>query len=340
MKCPNCQSTVSEKARFCSNCGTNLKEARHAGKPACTKCGAALKPNAKFCQNCGTKQSGAASEAAVAQDWEEEEIEETQAEPRRDMKYILLPLIFVPVLVGIFYLLSFRSQNPESQSAEMTQNTQPDMSQMMPVFKTIDSLRTVLQQNPADTTALLVLGEMYEMAGKFEQARDYYNKYLAINTGRSDIELRVLGTLINEHKHEQEEQLLAKVLEQKPDDPHTFMHVGDLYERAGKLDKARFYYEKSLEAKPGQVDIFMRQAGLFFTEEDYASAQKLLGQVLEKQPANPHALYNYALAVHLNGEHEKAVEYWQKAIAADPNGNIGNLARQALTSFENIKRSN
>lgn len=340
MKCLKCQSTNSEKAKFCSNCGANLKEARSAGKSSCKECGAALKPNARFCQNCGTKQSSSASKAVAAKDLEREEIEETQAEPRRDMKYILLPLIFVPVLVGIFYLLSFRSQNPESQSAGMAPNTESDMSQMMPVFKTIDSLRTVLEQNPADTTALLVLGEMYEMAGKFDQARDYYNKYLEFNAGRSDIELRVLGTLINEHKHEEEEQMLAKVLQQKPNDPHTFMRVGDLYERAGKLDKARLYYEKSLEVKPGQIDIFMRQAGLFFTEKDYAGAQKVLEEVLEKQPNNPHALYNYALAVHLNGEHEKAVEYWQKAAAADPNGNIGDLSRQALTSFENMKGSN
>ena len=262
--------------------------------------------------------------------------------PRREMKYVILPLIFVPILIGIFYLLSFRSQNPESQSQSQPPgaNPQADMSRMMPVFQQIDSLRAVLAENPADTTALLVLGEMFELAGKFEDARSYYERFLTLHPGRSDIKLRVLGTLISEHKHEAEDKLLNEILAVKSNDPHALMHIGDLYDRAGKADKATDFYNRALKADPEQVDVFMRLAGLSFNAKEYEKAREMLLKVLDKQPNNPHALYNYALALHLQGEHEQAVAYWQKTVEVDANGDIGKLAREALDSFQQIKDSN
>lgn len=337
MKCQKCDSPNADQAKFCSNCGAPLKQAQ---KPACAECGGALKPKAKFCQHCGAAVSAGQSAAAVDDDDVFED--EYESEPRKGMRYVVLPLIFVPILVGIFYLLSFRSQNPESQSANpgTAGNPQADMANMMPVFQTIDSLKAVLDANPADTTALLVLGEMFEVAGKFEEARTYYNRFLQVDADRHDIKLRVLGTLISEHKHEAEEKLLGEILQAKPNDPDTFMHIGDLYDRAGKADKANDFYQRSLNANPEQVDVFMRLAGMRFNEKDYDGAQELLQKVLDKQPNNPHALYNYALALHLQGDHANAVEYWQKTVEVDANGDIGKLAREALRSFEQIKESN
>jgi cytochrome c-type biogenesis protein CcmH/NrfG len=341
MKCPKCQTQIAASAKFCTSCGTNLEEAGKGAKPECPQCGGELKAGAKFCPDCGAAQAGAASARAHEADFVESETTHHPQAQKRNLVYMLLPLAFVVVLVPIFYLLTSNSQNLDTRGgANTAQNAAPDMERMMPVFRTIDSLRAVLQENPADTTALLVLGEMFEMAGKFDQARDYYTKYLEINPDRTDITLRVLGTLISEHKHEEEDELLARILQAVPDDPHTLLYIGDLYERAGKTDKARDFYNRSLAVKPGQVDIFMRQAGMLFAEENYTAAEELLEKVLEKQPNNPHALYNYALALHLHGDHEKALEYWQKAIASDPSGEIGMRAREALVSFESIKESN
>ncbi len=51
--CPKCQTPLQTNAKFCPNCGHNLKTASH-----CTECGAKLAPGAKFCAECGTKVSG------------------------------------------------------------------------------------------------------------------------------------------------------------------------------------------------------------------------------------------------------------------------------------------
>ncbi len=48
VNCPKCGATVSEKAKFCAECGAPMGS-------VCPKCGASVKKGAKFCAECGTK---------------------------------------------------------------------------------------------------------------------------------------------------------------------------------------------------------------------------------------------------------------------------------------------
>jgi DNA-directed RNA polymerase subunit M/transcription elongation factor TFIIS len=48
--CPKCEAPLATNAKFCPNCGANLKVAEK-----CAKCGARLTPGAKFCPECGEK---------------------------------------------------------------------------------------------------------------------------------------------------------------------------------------------------------------------------------------------------------------------------------------------
>ncbi|MDO8056018.1 MAG: zinc ribbon domain-containing protein, partial [Candidatus Hermodarchaeota archaeon] len=58
-KCKRCGATLSEKAAFCTICGTPTSGARPAvpaGQPSTTKCancGRLLRPGQKFCTGCG-----------------------------------------------------------------------------------------------------------------------------------------------------------------------------------------------------------------------------------------------------------------------------------------------
>ncbi|MBC8506445.1 MAG: AAA family ATPase [Anaerolineales bacterium] len=59
--CTNCQFSNPQGAKFCSNCGSQVKQ-------GCTNCGAELIPNAKFCSNCGQPaQVAAATQTESAQ---------------------------------------------------------------------------------------------------------------------------------------------------------------------------------------------------------------------------------------------------------------------------------
>src|SRR6266446_2181435 len=54
MKCPSCNASMSETAKFCSECGTPLPR-------ACPSCGHANPASAKFCSECGAQLASAPS---------------------------------------------------------------------------------------------------------------------------------------------------------------------------------------------------------------------------------------------------------------------------------------
>lgn len=51
-KCTNCGASLTEKAKFCLECGTKVSPAT----VTCSGCGNELPANSKFCQECGQKQ--------------------------------------------------------------------------------------------------------------------------------------------------------------------------------------------------------------------------------------------------------------------------------------------
>ena len=48
--CPKCEAPLQTNAKFCPECGEELKAKKH-----CTNCGALITPETKFCAECGTK---------------------------------------------------------------------------------------------------------------------------------------------------------------------------------------------------------------------------------------------------------------------------------------------
>ena len=51
--CPQCEKPLKTNARFCPECGYNLK-----AQNACPKCNAKLSPGSKFCAECGARLEG------------------------------------------------------------------------------------------------------------------------------------------------------------------------------------------------------------------------------------------------------------------------------------------
>jgi membrane protease subunit (stomatin/prohibitin family) len=48
--CPKCEAPLQTNAKFCPECGEELKVKKH-----CTNCGALVTPGTKFCAECGNK---------------------------------------------------------------------------------------------------------------------------------------------------------------------------------------------------------------------------------------------------------------------------------------------
>lgn len=67
MKCSNCNSELLEGAKFCTTCGSPVKQETTNSGERCSACGAELLPEAKFCTSCGTPRPAATPAPAPAE---------------------------------------------------------------------------------------------------------------------------------------------------------------------------------------------------------------------------------------------------------------------------------
>ncbi len=265
MNCPNCGQEVDQTAKFCPSCGTRLEaaEAEAAGESAkyCPQCGGEVSAGAKFCPSCGHALAGGTIDASAVYeaDWDDIELEVKDSARKKNMRAVMFPMLLLPVLVLAIYLLS-RQQNTSDPHAGMANNPQ-NMAQMAPVFQQIDSLRNVLKENPKDTTALLIMAEMYEIASRFDQAQKYYQDYLSVNPENVNVQLRLANIYFNQKKFKDAETLLKNILEKEPKNAYALYNYALTLHLMGDIDAAVKHWEKAIEVDPdGEIGKQAREA--------------------------------------------------------------------------------
>jgi tetratricopeptide (TPR) repeat protein len=253
-QCANCNSELPKGAKFCSNCGTKVNE-RAANY--CRECGAELKPAAQFCHACGQALDGT-QEVAAASVNEAEDLSAHAASAGRSWKAILLPLIGIPILIGILFLLTYKQKNPQPISQAQMGGAAPaagdgqgvDMAAMENVSKQISKYKSDLQANPKDTTALMALGGMYEIAGRYEEAADYFRRYLEVVPKNIPARMSLAGIYYNNEKRQQALTELQQVLKHQPNYDYAMFNLGVIYSAEGKKDEAIKWWHKVMEANP------------------------------------------------------------------------------------------
>lgn len=248
MQCSQCGAEVAPNSRFCSNCGA---QAAQTNEEKCAGCGSVLKPGAKFCQDCGRPVGQAAPANAGVQT---EETLEPAAPPRSPLVTLLL-FLSIPAVVAIMFVLFYPRSNPQpvmSQQAPgaMPQATQQngqdpfDMAAMAPVFQQIDSLKNAVKENPQDTNALLHLAALFDMAGKFEQAAEYYRSLLAVTPENVEARMNLAGNYFNLKQNEAAIAELEAALKHRPNYDYAMFNLGVIYAAIHEHEKAAEWWNK------------------------------------------------------------------------------------------------
>jgi cytochrome c-type biogenesis protein CcmH/NrfG len=232
----------------------------------CRHCGTALKSAAKFCHACGQAVDGAgliASTEAATMAGEDDGgggnlgLEESTVPSRRSWTAILLPLIGIPVIFGILWLLLHTKENPqpmnENAGAAQAQSESQGMgaASMEQVTKQIEKYKNDLKANPKDTTALLALGQMYMMASMFEQTADYFKRYLEVVPGNYQIRTTLAFVYYNSSQPQLARNELQRALKDQPNYDYALYLLGEVSLDEGKKDEAIKLWHKVLEVSPG-----------------------------------------------------------------------------------------
>ncbi len=189
-------------------------------------------------------------------------------------------------------------------------------------------------------------GLRYHQSGNFEQAEICYEKSLAAQSDNYET-LQLLGVLM--HRLKRPKQAIERLLHSlsiKPNQANVLNSLGNAYKAIGQLSDAQLQYELALKIQPDyidpylnyfnlllednrleEIDVLLKKGRAYFSEnprfmlieakfakqqQNYKSAIETLLRAISLAPNHIPLLHDLGLVYRLNGQSEKALEYYQK----------------------------
>lgn len=151
----------------------------------------------------------------------------------------------------------------------------------------LEQLNLATEIDPEHEAAYFLLGELAELQGDFNAARTHYERLVDINDDFTDVFYR-LGTVLQANFPEEVE------------------YAAKCFKRAAKRN-------------PGNVDAHYQYASLLADVLGKTDkAEEYFLKTLAIQPKHPFANYDLALIYHTAGDASKALQYYEAAIANNP----------------------
>ena len=185
------------------------------------------------------------------------------------------------------------------------------------------------QMSPTDTIYLYYAAGSAVNAPDYDMALKYYNilkevdydgsgvKFTAVNneTGqreemsKTEQELYVKGGTHSDPKDEKTPSKRAEIVK----------NIALIYQQQGKNDEALAAYEDAIAQNPGDVNLILNKANLYYGMGDKEKFKELMSQASEMAPDNPDLLYNIGVINMEQGDYQGARDAYNKALAIDPN---------------------
>ena len=171
----------------------------------------------------------------------------------------------------------------------------------------------LLLQTRQDAELAGVLRQLAAQPLTAGQRRDFDELRIALALRQAD-QLREGGDLYNAW------EVLAPVLQDRPQEPRLQLALARLHTAAGDPVQARALYESVLQKQPNLLDAWLGLAGAADGQKDHDTAQMALQEAGRLAPNSPAVLAQYARHHRALGQFGKAAEYLRAAIAAEQPG--------------------
>lgn len=243
----------------------------------CSSCGAPMPDNAGFCGKCGNMITQ--TEAAV-------KVTTGNQNSRSGMKFkiIMGAVLAVVLLTGGFLGWNyFTSQASIETKLDLAVKYLSDNN----YDKAILTYNEAIKIEPQEVKAYQGLAKVYTLQGKYDDARDTYDKGLAAVTTEDQIVLR-LG-------------------------------LGGMYIDQGQIDSAATTFQEIKDNNAGCLEAYWGLAMVYKQKGDVVGAEALLKQAVEKNP-NEYRAYNaLALYQQQNGQADEAFDNLVKSLSLEIN---------------------
>jgi tetratricopeptide (TPR) repeat protein len=191
----------------------------------------------------------------------------------------------------------------------------------------------------------LSIGEYRKALDIYKDAESYYNMGVSFyEMGLQDSALKVYEKAIasdphytmalnnigviyfNRKQYDQAISYFIKDYTQDTNDVQVLVNIGAAYQNLGNVDKTLYYYNIVLRKDPNNANVASNLTSLYvasgmsyFDKQDYDNAVSQFQLALKYDPRSANALGNIGAVYQKKGDYAKAMEYYQKALAIDPN---------------------
>ncbi len=191
-------------------------------------------------------------------------------------------------------------------------------------------LYTAYKLSPKDTLYLYYAASSAVNAGpdNYDQAISFYEelkeldydgselKFNAVNVATGEVEsmdktTRDLYVKAGTHKDPSDETTPSKKAE-------IVKNIALIYQEQGKNDEALAAYEDAILNNPGDVNLVLNKANLYYTMGDKVKFKELMEQASDMAPDNPDLMYNIGVISMEQGNLEEARKAFNRTLEIDP----------------------
>jgi len=124
--------------------------------------------------------------------------------------------------------------------------------------------------------------------------------------------------------------LYTDAIEKAPGFLLLYLHLGNAYRQAGRLDDAINEFKMAIWLDPTNVTAYKLMCSLYEEQGDYNSAIEIYRKLIDMNPNDAIYHSNIANIYYLKGDIKTAVSYYQTAISLNPNKSWTSIIAQTL----------
>jgi tetratricopeptide (TPR) repeat protein len=256
--CPVCGVTLPEQAKFCYNCGSKLAE--EVKVLVCEICGYENEVGSRYCVSCGSILTGALESTSEKESGRRIDIEfkppkvqehkrEKEVKQRKQKRFkISSTQVFYAGLAVVFLLLVAYGVMRKEKEKAVDVHQHPEINSE--IMAEINKLRERVNSNPDDIQATLKLANLLQDVHIFDQAVEYYRRYLERNESDPDARVDMGICLFELGKVNEAIAEMEKALSYAPNHQLALYNLGVVNLATGNVEKAREYFNKCIDVNP------------------------------------------------------------------------------------------
>ena len=181
-----------------------------------------------------------------------------------------------------------------------------------------ESYRAVLNQDPANTHALLGLGELLHQSRRFKDAITCF-EHAADHQPDSAQPWIMLGRSLNNlRRFEAAEHAFRQALILLPEDAGIHNYIGHALRAQGKIGDACLEFERASILNPGLTPAVQNLGLAFLTLDKPEEARNAFEKAIANDPGNARLHVHHGVSLHHLGRYDEAAVAYRRALNIEP----------------------